>query len=190
MRVSTRRADRTRSRQAGCTKQVLRVCLRLFRDGDCDPLPAPFRSQQAGGPRPRKSSRSFRRRLKGTARLWRRGWARGEATPTGINAGDTAPVGSVSTFRSADGQPADRKLAKAIVYVSVGRVTARSCNQTVEVGSCGAYVPHGIGVPQVALSCSTQAALLPSCLSSASALTARAGRVQLIVFLRERLEFP
>ena len=103
--ASTAQVGRTRRPQAGCTKQVLRVCRRPFRDGDCEGLPS----------RPRKSSRTFRRRLKGTARPWWRSWARGESAPRGADTGDAPPVGSVSTFRSADGQPADRKQAQHIV---------------------------------------------------------------------------
>ena len=104
-RASTLPAGDTRHPRAGCTKQVLRVCLRPFRDEDCDGAPS----------RPRTSSRTFRRRFKGTARPCWRSWARGESTPTGANTGDAPPVGLVRTFRSAAGQPAVRK-APVIVW--------------------------------------------------------------------------
>ena len=93
--------------------------------------------------------------------------------------GEALPVGLVSTFRSTDGQPTVRKQASNIVLFS-GRVTVRSCNQTVEVGTCGVGVHSGIVVPHVAMSCSTLQTLVPSCLSSAPALTARAGLLQMI----------
>ena len=97
--------------RAGCTKQLWRVCRRAFRNGDCDPLtlPSPQRGEGARESRPRKSSRTFRRRLKGTARPCWRGWARGESTPTEVDTGEAPPVGLVSTFRSAAGQPAVRE---------------------------------------------------------------------------------
>src|SRR5436309_9060453 len=86
--ASTVPVDRTRDRQAGCTKQLPRVCLRPFRDGDCD----------LEGSRPRKGSRAVRRRFKRTARPGWRSWARGDSTSPETNPGDTPPVGSVSTF--------------------------------------------------------------------------------------------
>jgi hypothetical protein len=96
--------------RASCTKQLLRVCLRPFRDGDCEGFPS----------RPRKSSRSFRRRFKRSARPRWRSWARGDSSPTGANGGDASPVGAVSTFRSADGQPAVRKATSIIKFIRPG----------------------------------------------------------------------
>jgi hypothetical protein len=152
--------------RAGCTKQVLRVCRRAFRNGDCEGLPS----------RPRKSSRTCRRRLKGTARPAWRSWARSDSTPQGVNPGEAPPVGSVSIFRSAAGQPAGRKHGFiGDVAPFTGRVTVRSCNQTVEVGTCGVGVPHGIHVPEVAIFCSTLKTLVPLRPQLGAALSARAG---------------
>lgn len=151
--------------RADCTKHLLRVCLRPFRDGDCEGFPS----------RPRISSRTFRRRFKVTARPRWRSWAKGDSAPWGTNLGEAPPVGVVSTFRSADGQPAVRKQATCIVLFSASRVTVRSCNQTVEVGICGVGVHRGINVPQVAMSCSTRRTLVPS-LPQLGACTDRTGR--------------
>jgi hypothetical protein len=126
---------------AGCTKHLLRVCLRPFRVGDCGSFP----------PRPRKSSRAFHRPIKAAARPWWRSWARGDLASTEAKWGDTPPVGLVSRFRSADGQPAVREPAKILILCRC-RVTVRSCNQSSEVGTCGVGVHHGIVVPQVAMS--------------------------------------
>src|SRR5262249_25455448 len=85
---------------------------RAFRNGDCVPSPQPFpRGRGRQRTRPRKSSRTFRRWLKGTARPCGRGWARGDSTPAEVETGEAPPVGLVSTFRSAAGQPAVRKAA-------------------------------------------------------------------------------
>ena len=101
---------------------VAGVCRRAFRSGDCEGLPS----------RPRKLSRTFRRRLKGTARPGWRGWATGDSAPTGVDTGEAPPVGSVSMFRSADGQPPVRE---ATHIFKLGRITVRSCNPSVEVGT-------------------------------------------------------
>ena len=102
----------------------------------------------------------------------------GNSAPAGVDTGDTPPVGSVSMFRSAAGQPAARKH-----LLRFQPVTVRSCNQTVEVGTCGVGVHHGITVPDVAIFCSTLATLVPSLPQFAAALSARAGLVQVIVNL-------
>jgi hypothetical protein len=91
--------------RACCTKHLLRVCLRPFRNGDCEGFPS----------RPRNSSRAFRRRFKSSARRAWQGSAKGDSAPQGAKAGDAPPVGGVRIFRSADGQPAARKQAKRIV---------------------------------------------------------------------------
>jgi hypothetical protein len=89
-------------------------------------------------------------------------WAKGESTPTGVNTGDAPPVGSVSTFRSTDGQPAVPKQYRVIGASSPVRpVTVRSCHQTVEVGTWGVGVHIGIGVPHLAMVCSTLRTLVP-----------------------------
>src|SRR5229473_4212463 len=137
--------------RAGRTKHLLRVCLRPFRDGDCNGLPS----------RPRISSRTFRRRFKVSARPGWRGWARSDSTPLGAKLDEAPPVGVVSTFRSANGQPAVRKQAHCMMLFSAGRVTVRSCNQTVEVGTCGVGVHPGIEVPHFAMVCSTLKTLVP-----------------------------
>ena len=111
---------------SGLHQTSMRVCLRPFRDGDCNGFPS----------RPRISSRAFRRRFKVSARPGWRAWARGVSTPRGAKLGKAPPVGVVSTFRSADGQPAVRQQAFDIVLFSAGRVTVRSCNQSDEVGTC------------------------------------------------------
>jgi len=61
-----------------------------------------------------------------------------------------------------------------------GRASVRSCNQTVEVGTCGVCVHHGIKVPQVVMSCSTLKNARPLMPQLGAALNARAGLGQVI----------
>lgn len=119
----------TASPTAGCTKHLLRVGHCSFRSSDCKR----FRL------RPRIPARAIRRRFKASARPRWRSWA-GESIPTGIVTGDAPPVGAVRRFRSTDGQPAVRDLAKAPILV---RNSRPPCARVIKASRSG---PLGVGV--------------------------------------------
>jgi hypothetical protein len=105
----------------------------------------------------------------------------GDSAPMGVDAGDASPVSSVSRLRSAAGQPAVRKHCFiGGVVVRWGRVTVRSCNQTVEVGTFDVGVHHRIGVPHPSMVCSTLGTLVPLLPQLGLALSTRAGLAQII----------
>ena len=70
--------------------------------------------------------------------------------------------------------------SSAEAFLRSGRVTVRSCNQTVEVGTFGVGVHHGIGVPHPSMVCSTLGTLVPWLPQLGVALSARAGLAQII----------